>query len=110
LSLFGIVAILAVWLSLTQMFVQRGAWFLVSLMALIWLADIAAYFTGKALGRHKLAPHVSPGKTWEGAIGGVLAATAWVLLSAYWPGSFGDALVQRWPWWVAALIAILLAA
>lgn len=110
LSLFGIAAVLAVWLALAQMFVQRGAWFLVSLMALIWFADIAAYFTGKAFGRHKLAPRVSPGKTWEGAAGGVLAATAWVLLSAYWPGSFGDALMQRWPWWVAALIAIFLAA
>src|SRR3546814_861689 len=109
-SLFGIAAVLAVWLALAQMFVQRGAWFLVSLMALIWFADIAAYFTGKAFGRHKLAPRVSPGKTWEGAAGGVLAATAWVLLSAYWPGSFGDALMQRWTWWVAALIAIFLAA
>lgn len=109
LSLFGIAAVLAVWLALAQMFLQQGAWFLVSLMALIWCADIAAYFTGKAFGRHKLAPRVSPGKTWEGAAGGVLAATAWVLLSAYWPGSFGDALMQRWPWWVAALIAIFLA-
>ncbi|NYT57684.1 phosphatidate cytidylyltransferase [Alcaligenaceae bacterium] len=110
LSLFGIVAILAVWLALAQMYLQQGAWFLVSLMALIWFADIAAYFTGKAFGRHKLAPRVSPGKTWEGAVGGVLAATVWVLLSAYWPGSFGDALMQRWPWWVVALIAIFLAA
>lgn len=110
LSLFGIVAVLAVWLALVQMYLQNGAWFLVSLMALIWFADIAAYFTGKALGRHKLAPRVSPGKTWEGAVGGVLAATAWVVLSAWWPGSFGDELMQRWPWWIVVLIAGFLAA
>ncbi len=37
-------------------------------------SDTAAFFTGRALGRHKLAPHISPGKTWEGAIGGILGA------------------------------------
>lgn len=110
LSFFAVLAVIAVWASLVQLFLLRGAWFLVSLLALIWFADIAAYFTGKALGRHKLAPRVSPGKTWEGAVGGVLAATAWVLISAYWPDSFGYVLMQRWSWWLVALLAIFLAA
>ncbi|MDS1141504.1 phosphatidate cytidylyltransferase [Pusillimonas sp. SM2304] len=110
LSLFGVLAVFAVWMALVQLFLLRGAWFLVSLLALIWFADIAAYFTGKALGRRKLAPRVSPGKTWEGAAGGVLAATLWVFASAYWPGSFGDVLMQRWPGWVVAAIAVFLAA
>jgi phosphatidate cytidylyltransferase len=39
-------------------------------------SDIAAYYTGRALGRHKLAPTVSPGKTWEGALGGMVASLA----------------------------------
>jgi phosphatidate cytidylyltransferase len=49
-----------------------GPWFLLAAMATVWMADIAAYFTGRAIGRHKLAPSISPGKTWEGA-GGALA-------------------------------------
>ncbi len=110
LSVFGILAVIALWVSLVLLFLSHGAWFLVSLMALIWFADTAAYFTGKALGKHKLAPRVSPGKTWEGAVGGVLAATVWVAISSLWAGSFGDVLLQRWPWWSVLLIAVLLAA
>jgi phosphatidate cytidylyltransferase len=110
LSLFAFAAVFAVWAALVQIFVARGAWYLVSLMALIWFADIAAYFTGKALGRHKLAPRVSPGKTWEGAVGGVLAATLWVWASSLWAGSFGAELFQKWPWWGVVLVAVFLAA
>lgn len=110
LSLFGILAILSVWASLVQLYLMHGAWYLVSLLTLIWCADIAAYFTGRALGRHKLAPRVSPGKTWEGAAGGVAAATAWVMASARWPGSFGAVLAERWPIGLVILIAIGLAA
>jgi len=42
------------------------------MMFMIWGADSGAYFTGRALGRHKLAPRASPGKTWEGVIGGMV--------------------------------------
>jgi phosphatidate cytidylyltransferase len=46
---------------------------LLAAMSLVWVADIAAYFVGRAYGRHKLAPTVSPGKTWEGALGALSA-------------------------------------
>lgn len=55
---------------------------LVWLLATIWMNDIAAYFVGLAAGRHKLAPAISPGKSWEGGISGVLAATLTAALGA----------------------------
>ncbi len=71
----------AAWCAL-MMFLQLGAVMLLSVLVIIWLADIAAYFFGRAFGRRKLAPHISPGKTWAGvwgAIGGVVVAAliAW---------------------------------
>jgi phosphatidate cytidylyltransferase len=54
--------------------VASGALYLLFLMLLVWSGDIAAYYVGRALGKHKLAPRISPGKTWEGAAGSVLGA------------------------------------
>lgn len=51
-----------------------GALWIFVLLAVVWAADTGAYFTGRAWGRSKLVPQISPGKTWEGAIGGVLAS------------------------------------
>ena len=59
----------------------NGALYVLYLMLLVWCGDIAAYYVGRAIGKHKLAPRVSPGKTWEGAIASVLAAAVvgWLL-------------------------------
>ncbi len=99
LALAGALILAATWYALAWVFLRHGAAALISLWALIWAADIAAYFTGRSLGRHKLAPRVSPGKTLEGAAGGILAATAWLVATAlWWPDSFGALLLARIGW------------
>ncbi|MFC4274234.1 phosphatidate cytidylyltransferase [Achromobacter aloeverae] len=110
LSLFALPALLAAWAVLAMLFVQRGPWFVLSLLAVVWVADIAAYFAGRAFGRRKLAPRVSPGKTVEGALAGVLAVVIWVAVSSLWAPTFGAALVARWGWAGALPLAAALAA
>jgi phosphatidate cytidylyltransferase len=83
--LTGLLLILPTWLALVQLR-QAGPLALLAIMAVVWLADIAAYFSGRRFGKHKLAPNISPGKTWEGAIGGGVAVVAYgFLLSSKLP-------------------------
>lgn len=58
----------------------RSPWLVLAAMAIVWIADTAAFFAGRRFGRHKLAPHISPGKSWEGAAGGVAAVAIYALL------------------------------
>jgi phosphatidate cytidylyltransferase len=53
---------------------------LLAMMAIVWIADTAAYFTGRRFGRRKLAPSISPGKTWEGVYGALAAVAIYALL------------------------------
>jgi phosphatidate cytidylyltransferase len=59
-------------------------------LVLVWIADTAAYFVGRAWGRHKLAPAISPGKTWEGAFGGLVGAALYAIILAFFtdPGAW----------------------
>ena len=58
-------------------------WLLLALAALVWVADIAAYFAGRRFGRRKLAPAVSPGKTWEGVYGALAGVAVYGVILAY---------------------------
>lgn len=59
---------------------EYSPWLLLGIMVLVWVADSAAYFSGRKFGKHKLAPAISPGKTWEGVVGALLAVTLYVIL------------------------------
>ena len=74
MAIVGLMLMLPLWLALIC---SKGAnpWLLLCLLATIWIADSAAYFAGKNFGKHKLAPSISPGKTWEGVCGALIAVT-----------------------------------
>lgn len=83
----------------------NGAEKLIYALALVWAADTGAYLAGHAFGRHKLAPKVSPGKTVEGALGGLLLCLLWALSG----GEFAFALDLKPLLWLV-LISLLAAA
>lgn len=98
----------ACWFALVIAY-RDGLVFLFSVLAIVWAADIAAYFAGRAFGKRKLAPAISPGKTWAGAVGGGIASVVIAAVAVHVPrldGSFFHVLDSRWPT-VAMLAAVL---
>jgi len=83
------------WMALVEL-QARSPWLVLAAMATVWIADTAAYFSGRAFGRRKLAPQISPGKTWEGVYGALVAVApaiaAWVGFALLLAGLsvFGD--------------------
>jgi phosphatidate cytidylyltransferase len=74
---FGFIYVVVPLAMLVQLRQQgSGAFLILYLLIVVWIGDTAAYYTGRALGRHKMAPRVSPGKTWEGAVGSFMSAIA----------------------------------
>ena len=90
----GLILLPATWFSLVFLR-ELGLVFLLTTMALVWIADIGAYFVGKALGKRKLAVQISPGKSVEGAIGGLVLSYGYALLCVlYLP--FESSLFGAW--------------
>ncbi len=79
LGLAGALVIWPLWAALVELR-TASPWLLLAIAALVWVADIAAYFAGRRFGRRKLAPAISPGKTWEGVLGALVAVLAYGIL------------------------------
>jgi phosphatidate cytidylyltransferase len=79
----GLFVLVPAWLALVRLHAE-GPQLLLFLLLLVVAADIGAYFAGRAFGKHKLAPKVSPGKTWEGVAGGLVAALIMAAVGVWW--------------------------
>lgn len=98
----------AAWAALVH-FLLEGVVVLFSVLVIVWLADTAAYFAGRAFGKRKLAPHISPGKTWAGVVGAIVAVIAVALIA--WRGApAADLLSSRLLADLGVVGAVLLAA
>ncbi len=124
-SIFGFLYVSVSLVSLWRLWVgDFGSLFVLFLLVVVWSGDISAYYVGKNLGRRKLAPHISPGKTWEGAIASFVVSVslgAWILVSLEplhsWllslalvpPVGFAgwSSPIPQYPWWFAVVASTL---
>jgi phosphatidate cytidylyltransferase len=84
-----------------QMGVSNGFWWVLTALLCVWGFDTGAFFSGHFFGRHKLAPNISPGKTWEGVVGGMIISIAAALLLTVRPLGVS--------WYLAILLGGLIA-
>lgn len=103
-ALLGWLLLLPFWLALISLRPNTAAaGYLLAVMAMVWVADVAAYFVGRAIGKRKLAPTISPNKSWEGVVGGVVCVTlyAGVLQQNQW-------FAVNLPLWQTIIVAVVL--
>lgn len=103
LKFAGVLTLIPVWIATAAIHQLDWKW-LLFLVVLIAITDTAAYFTGKAFGKTKLAPKLSPGKTREGVLGAMLAAGLWAVAGAWWLGQP----VASWAYFVGLCLVIAL--
>jgi phosphatidate cytidylyltransferase len=114
IAVAGVVVLIGAWVALVSL-QARSPWLVLAAMAVVWVADTAAYFAGRAFGRHKLAPAISPGKTWEGVGGALVAVAAYALAltplagAAGFAGALSAPVVAAWVAFALALAALSVA-
>ncbi len=84
----GVFVLVPAWTGIVALLMvsERGSEYVLFVLTIVWAADIGAYFIGRRLGRTKLAPNVSPGKTWEGFGGGLIGAIGMAIVGSWWFG------------------------
>lgn len=93
--LAGVLVTLPAWSAVVMIHAHspRGQWWTLLALFIVWAADIGAYFSGRTFGKRKLAPQISPGKTWAGAYGALLAGALVMAVGAWLLHVRGTALV-----------------
>ena len=101
--LSGFVVLLPAWIALPLLreLSAHGAWLALFLLLVVWAADTGAYFAGHRWGKTKLAPLISPGKTWEGVAGGLVLVLALAIITGLVFANRGTSL---WAWVALALV------
>jgi phosphatidate cytidylyltransferase len=111
LGVCGFLVLMGAFVALVEL-EARSPWLVLAAMAIVWIADTAAYFSGRSFGRRKLAPQVSPGKTWEGVYGALVAVSVYALAivplarSAGYGGSLGPGTIAVWLAFAVAVAAL----
>lgn len=111
MTVVGLVVLLGAWMAIVQL-QARSPWLVLAAMAIVWIADTAAYFAGRAFGKHKLAPMVSPGKSWEGVFGAWIAVAVYAALLVRYAADAGfrfdvtPLAIVAWIGFVVALAAV----
>ncbi len=82
--MIGLLVIIPTWLAMVLLH-EHNPWMVLYVFGIVWIADTGAYFSGKLFGKRKLAPAISPGKSWEGVWGGLLAVVIYsVVIVLFW--------------------------
>lgn len=109
-ALLGWIFVPAAWFSLMYLFREKGTIYMLSVLAIVWVADIMAYFGGRCFGGPKMAQGISPKKTWSGALTAFVCVLALSYVLYWAQPSFPlwtNALISHLTGWTSALILIL---
>jgi len=82
-SVTGLLIIFPTWIAMVLLH-EHNPWMVLHVFGIVWVADTGAYFSGKLFGKHKLAPAISPGKSWEGVWGGLAAIVVYSIIVSLW--------------------------
>jgi phosphatidate cytidylyltransferase len=107
--IMGLFILLPMWVGFVQIkSYPFNDYLIMYVMFVVWGADVGAYFAGRTFGKHKLAPSVSPGKTWEGVFGGLLVTTLMALGGGYLLESEAGLSLDTQQWALLIVLTLLI--